>query len=134
MTPSTPISNGSENEDVVAELTVVSYEKLLRKDAAEADLLLSACAECGFFYLDLRGDETKRYLGLKNTLFGLSREYFARPLEEKLKDTRDEISVFNICGYKPLGLDSGNVEHKKDGCEGMRDRFPTTPGARLIHY
>jgi len=24
--------------------------------------------------------------------------------------------------YKPRGLDSGNVEHKKDGCEGLRVR------------
>ena len=83
----------------MADLTVISYEKLLRKDAAEAAHLLSACAEWGFFYLDLGGSKGARYRKTVGELFGVSKDYFAKPIEEKLKDTMDEeIEVFNICG------------------------------------
>ena len=83
----------------MANLTVIHYEKLLRKDAAEAALLLSACADSGFFYLDLGGLSGERYQKTVDELFGVSKTYFAKPIEEKLKDTMDEeMQVFNICG------------------------------------
>ena len=99
MEPSTLVSSAPGSDNKVADLTVISYEKLLRKDAAEAALLLSACAEWGFFYLDLGGSNGKNYRKIVGELFGLSQHYFAKPIEEKLKDTMDEeMEVFNICG------------------------------------
>jgi len=95
---SSTTSNLPEREYQIADLAVISYEKLLRKNPAEMTSLLSACVNWGFFYLDLGGSNTENYLETMNALFGVSKEYFARPLEEKLKDTKQEVSVYNICG------------------------------------
>ncbi len=99
MAPSTIVSSAPGSDDKIADLTVISYEKLLRKDVTEAALLLSACAEWGFFYLDLGGGNGESYRQTVDKLFGVSKNYFAKPIEEKLKDTMDEdMEVFNICG------------------------------------
>lgn len=99
MASSPPVSTAPGSDNKVADLAVISYEKLLRKDFAEAALLLSACAERGFFYLDLGGSKGDGYRKTVGKLFGVSKEYFAKPVEEKLKDTMDEeMKVFNICG------------------------------------
>jgi isopenicillin N synthase-like dioxygenase len=99
MVPDTSVPKSSENGDKVANLSVVSYQKLLSKDFAEAQILLHSCTEQGFFYLDLGSVDMKGYLKLKDSLFDVAKEYFSRSLEEKLQDSRDEIGVFNICGY-----------------------------------
>lgn len=99
MAPSTLVSGAPGSENKVADLTVINYEKLLRTDAAEAARLLSACAEWGFFYLDFGGSRGDNYQKTVGELFGVSKDYFAKPIEEKLKDTMDEeMEVFNICG------------------------------------
>jgi hypothetical protein len=99
MALSTSVSNNATSDDKIADLIVISYEKLLGKDEAEAARLLLACTEAGFFYLDLGGNETKGYLDMVTDLFEVSKDYFAKPLQEKLKDTnRDDITLFNICG------------------------------------
>lgn len=103
----------------IADLVVLSYDGLLHGGGSEASSLLAACSEWGFFYLDLRFG-TQEVLTTVEQLFGVAREYFAKPLEEKLKDTHDDQDIFPICGYKPMGLDNGNVENQKDGCEGLR--------------
>lgn len=93
---STPVA--SDKEPQVANIALIAYEKLLAKDPAEIAKLYEACAHWGFFYLDLDGNQTKEYLDNVGALFGAAKEYFAKPLEEKLKDTRKEIPVYNICG------------------------------------
>ena len=99
MASSTPVPAPPGSATQIADLTVIHYEKLLRKDAAEAELLLRACTDWGFFYLDLEGSSGERYQKTVDDLFDVSKTYFAKPFEEKLKDTRDEeIEVFNICG------------------------------------
>ena len=99
MASSTPVSGPLGSATQVADLTVINYEKLLNKDAAEAARLLSACEDWGFFYLDLGGSSGEDYRKTVNDLFDVSKTYFAKPIEEKLKDTMDEeIQVFNICG------------------------------------
>ena len=99
MASSTPVSGPPGSATQIADLTVIQYEKLLRKDAAEAALLFSACADWGFFYLDLGGFSGEGYRKTVDDLFGVSKTYFAKPIEEKLKDTMDEdMQVFNICG------------------------------------
>ena len=95
---STLSPNEQGSEYGVADLTVISYDKILRKDAAEAALLFSACVDWGFFYLDLASNITEDYRQTVHSLFGVAKEYFAKPLEEKLKDTKKDIDAFNICG------------------------------------
>ena len=92
------VSQKAGKDSLVARLTVVSYERLLRKEPTEQTKLLSACCDWGFFYLDLGGIQTNDYLETVASLFAVSKEYFAKPLEEKLTDTRKELDVYNICG------------------------------------
>lgn len=82
----------------IANLSLISYSKLMQKDSAEVAKLYLACAHWGFFYLDLDGNETKDYLEIVAALFAASKKYFAKPLEEKLKDTSKHLDVYNICG------------------------------------
>ena len=97
-TPTKPLPADGGNEFRVADLAVISYEKLLRKDPSEKALLHSACVDWGFFYLDLGGSGTESYLRAIESLFGVAKDYFAKPLEEKLRDTKKDISIFNVCG------------------------------------
>jgi isopenicillin N synthase-like dioxygenase len=98
MAEATPTPAASDKEPQVADIAVISYEKLLAKDPAEVLKLYEASTHWGFFYLDLDGHQTREYLDNVGALFEAAKEYFARPLEEKLKDTRKEIPVYNICG------------------------------------
>lgn len=86
------------DEPKVANIAVINFERLLSKDAAEVSKLFTACADWGFFYLDLEGERTKEYLENVDSLFSAAKEYFGKPLEEKIKDTRKDIAVYNICG------------------------------------
>ncbi|CAG8973702.1 hypothetical protein HYALB_00006973 [Hymenoscyphus albidus] len=107
----------------VANLAIINYEELLLQKPEEIEKLYLACAKWGFFYLDLSGDNTKDYLNNVDSLFAASKEYFAKSLEEKLGDKREELSIYNICRYKPmgsLGLDAGNATQKKNGSENLR--------------
>ena len=83
----------------IANLSVISYEKLLKGDAEEASNLLSACSEWGFFYLDLTSDVAESYRTNANTFREIAIQYFSKPLEDKLKDKNEDWGTFNICGY-----------------------------------
>jgi isopenicillin N synthase-like dioxygenase len=88
----------AEPDHAVTDLVIVNYDKLRLTDATETANLYSACAELGFFFLEL-GDRMEVMLQTVDELFGVTKEYFAKSLEEKLKDTRTETDVFHICGY-----------------------------------
>lgn len=98
MAPAATITNAIDKEYCIADLAVINYSKLQRKDPAEAAKLYSACADWGFFYLDLDGDETRDYFQNLAALFAASKAYFAKPIKEKMKDKREEISIYNTCG------------------------------------
>jgi isopenicillin N synthase-like dioxygenase len=87
-----------EPDYAVTDLVIVNYDKLRLKDDTEIANLYSACTELGFFFLEL-GDRTGGMLQTTDELFRVTKEYFAKSLEEKLKDTRSETEVFHICGY-----------------------------------
>ncbi|KAM7187823.1 2OG-Fe(II) oxygenase family oxidoreductase [Rhypophila sp. PSN 637] len=104
----------------IADLPVIIFSKLLNNDTEESSKLFSACSGWGFFYLDLASSEADSYRASVNNLKDFAVEYFSRPLEEKLTDVNEAWETFNVCGYKPRSLDTGNVQGKKDGCEGLR--------------
>ena len=113
-------SGATATEPVLASLAVISHEKLVSDDDAETEKLLHACATWGFFYLDIGPDSAGSYQSATSDLFRFAKQYFAQPLEDKMKDMNKEWALFNVCGYKPRSLDTGNVEGRKDGCEGLR--------------
>ncbi|OAQ65331.1 2OG-Fe(II) oxygenase family oxidoreductase [Pochonia chlamydosporia 170] len=113
----------SSKDYCVANIPLVKYEKLLTRDPVEMTRLFDACEQWGFFYLSLDTEQMTDYTFNVTALFGAAKEYFAQPLEEKLKDMSKDIQVYNICGYKPmgsLGLDEGNMRQKSNGSENLR--------------
>ena len=84
----------------VAKLVVVDYEKIRQRDEVESAKLYTACVDWGFFYLDLSSSPSQPFLKTVEKLFGVSNQYFSKSFAEKLKDTREDMDVFNICGYK----------------------------------
>jgi len=86
----------AQHEGTSSDQSVISYKKLLCQDAVEVSKLLKASSEWGAFYLDLRASGAEQYLAMVRGLNRVSREYFARPLAEKMKDTNQDL---NLCGY-----------------------------------
>lgn len=90
----------------IANLSIISFQKLLNEDAEEASKLFSACSKWGFFYLDLASDESEPYRASAGRLQDFAVQYFHRPLEEKMQDTNDAWETFNICGYVIMPIHS----------------------------
>jgi isopenicillin N synthase-like dioxygenase len=71
---------------LVANLKSIDVDLLRAHDAGEYQRLLQACEEYGFFYLNLVNHRTM--LQDWKTILGLMEEYFALPLEVKMKECR----------------------------------------------
>jgi isopenicillin N synthase-like dioxygenase len=83
----------------VADLAVINYGQVLRRDPKECRALLEACERWGFFYLDLRqNDDCVTYFALTQDLLDFSKHYFSQSLEKKLYDRKEDFATFNICG------------------------------------
>lgn len=67
-----------------APLLQISLAKLQRKDEEEVKRFVRACEDIGFFYLDLRGPGDD-ILANADKLFGVGKELFELPVEEKKK-------------------------------------------------
>lgn len=89
----------TQENSIVANLAVINHQKIRAGDVTEQNALFEACEKWGFFYLDLSQDEGVEYLNVVDKTLEVSKEYFAKPLEEKLKDTAKDMNTFNICGY-----------------------------------
>jgi hypothetical protein len=74
-----------------ASLTVVNYEALANKDAAEIQKPATAGQTVGMWYVDLRGPRTQSYLEDVPVLFKPMQEFFSLPIdcEEKVKTLQD---------------------------------------------
>lgn len=94
-----PVGDHAGFDHTTTDLVVVDHHKLWQGDAIEAAKLYSACVDRGFFYLDLENGSSDSTLQNVDQLFQVTKEYFAMPLDQKMKDTRSEIDVFHICGY-----------------------------------
>lgn len=101
-TPAAVANASPAGGDEVADLITISFAKLEARDQDEEARLLEACTKWGFFYLDVGQAKPLGYLKAVDDLFELSKEYFARPLDEKKRDTPDDFDTFNICGYGKL--------------------------------
>ncbi|KJZ77497.1 hypothetical protein HIM_03221 [Hirsutella minnesotensis 3608] len=100
----------------IANLRTISFYKLLDRESAELERLMSACREDGFFYLDLNAGSGGNDL-LKNheDVSDIMKGWFARSVEEKLKTP----TISNSHGYKPIGIHTG-VGGGKDGWEAIK--------------
>ncbi|KAK1569426.1 uncharacterized protein LY79DRAFT_674680 [Colletotrichum navitas] len=119
----------------IANLSVISMQKLLSDDAEEASKLFSACSEWGFFCLDLDSIATEPYRASAGHLQDFAVQYFNRPLEEKMQDTNDAWETFNICGYicQILFLRANNHVEFED-LEGQRRNAYDWLNRKFLNY
>ncbi|KAI1127807.1 2OG-Fe(II) oxygenase family oxidoreductase [Nemania abortiva] len=99
-----------------AYLQTLSLAKLTSKDVDELAKLLDACKNQGFFYLDPASYEAAKPLEDRQKALSFTKEWFDRPMEEKMKLRQDSVTK----GYKPIGTLSGVVKNKKDGFENIK--------------
>lgn len=76
----------------VADLDVIKLESLTAKDPdAMANLLMAAELQ-GFFYVTFNHDLSEKISGYLQTCYLKSHEYFAKPLEKKMKGFREGVN------------------------------------------
>lgn len=93
------------------DVTTVHLARLTAKDAHEIAKLLQALQYPGFFYLDCRNESTwKDVVEQSRGVYAVADAYFDQPVEEKMKDARED---------QPASSDRGS------------DRPPFAPGLRL---
>ncbi|KAF5006792.1 hypothetical protein FDECE_6846 [Fusarium decemcellulare] len=103
-----------------AALRVVSLQKLIDGDEETKTLLLKACTDFGFFYLDCRDVASGRVMEEVQSMYELATSFYDLPQEKKSewfvdRDHDEDL----VMGYKPAGHGNGPVEGKKDGFEGL---------------
>ncbi|KAF4767935.1 hypothetical protein N7455_000254 [Penicillium solitum] len=89
----------------VAELDEIRLENVIAKDELEMAKLLKAAESQGFFYVTFNDDLSEKISRYLQTSYQTSHEYFARPLEEKMKEFREDM----VHGYKRAGIESFEI-------------------------
>lgn len=120
----------------IAPLPRLSLHQLLNNDVDESERLWDACSKLGFFYLDLRSAKSiaiqssatatnehseqswadgDRFLQDADQLFRVSDEFFALPVDEKVKyDLSSKDSYFGYKGYGAAFVDKqGNKDRNE---------------------
>lgn len=72
----------------IAKLETIDFSRLLDREPSELSKLLSLCVKDGFFYLSLENPRIQQILVDKDSVVRMMEEFFALPLDEKLKDVR----------------------------------------------
>lgn len=85
----------------VADLAVISLQKLRENDGGETEILYEACREQGFFLLDLQGSkEGQRLLKDAERMYDLASEVFE--LDEEILDQYPFSAPKSLIGYVVL--------------------------------
>ncbi|KAL9122935.1 MAG: hypothetical protein Q9187_000511 [Circinaria calcarea] len=97
------------------EFPTISLTKIIKRDRDELAILLKACEQVGFWYLDLRGVDEEPTLAVQDvpTLFKAVEEFFELESDEKMKYDVDAIGPCKLNGNAGLAGDG-----KKYGVEG----------------
>lgn len=76
----------------VADLEKIKLESLIAKDKVEMARLMKAAESHGFFYVSFDKDLSDKISSHLQTSYQNSHEYFAKPVDEKMKDFRDDLT------------------------------------------
>ncbi|EPE34348.1 Clavaminate synthase-like protein [Glarea lozoyensis ATCC 20868] len=96
------------------QLSSLSLSRLEGNNAEESKRLLEACAQDGFFYLDLR--DHKQLLVDYEALLEIIKQYFNEPLDQKMKDDRKSDTI----GYEPVATSAGVLDGLPDYYESFK--------------
>lgn len=83
----------------VASLQTINLQQLYDGDSREAEKLLSACVNEGFFYLDME-DGSAEIPQLVSEIFALDKELYDLDTEVKLRYDVDKLSDMKLNGYR----------------------------------
>jgi hypothetical protein len=75
----------------VANLEVIKFEKIAAKDPVETLKLLKAAESSGFFFFSFNDPLEGKISDHLRTSYLSSHHYFAKPLDEKMKDFRADV-------------------------------------------
>lgn len=81
---------GDQSLDV-AELEEIRLESVIAKDQLEMAKVLKAAESQGFFYVTFNDDLSEKVSRALQTSYRTSHEYFAKPLEEKMKAFQEDV-------------------------------------------
>lgn len=95
---------GDQSLDV-AQLEEIRLENIIAKDQLEMAKLLKAAESQGFFYVTFNAELSRKISSHLQTCYLNQHEYFAKPLEEKMKAFREDA----IHGYKRAGIESFEI-------------------------
>ncbi|KAK7926947.1 oxidoreductase- 2OG-Fe(II) oxygenase family [Apiospora marii] len=123
----------------LGKLHTLSLHKLQSGSVSEQALLLQACMEDGFFYLDFT--QSRLWSTLANdieSVFELAEKLFGYPSDVKGLFDVDKVSDLKMNGYKPKGRNIVSKTGKSDGFESWalprnglfqlsKDPFPCPP-------
>ena len=82
----------------MAELKTISFSQLVDVDPGALEELKDAATTQGFFYLDLRGSQTRRTLTEVDECMEVARRFYDAPLEEKLRHDIDKLGLHKLNG------------------------------------
>ncbi|KAI0471043.1 Clavaminate synthase-like protein [Xylariaceae sp. FL0804] len=89
------------------------FSKLLSHEPAELDRLVGCCRDEGYFYVDLRGIDGRRFLDDQQETLKLMHRFFGSSAEAK-----NEFGLVSPhLGYEPVASRTGVFEGTKDGYE-----------------
>ncbi|KAI1753417.1 Clavaminate synthase-like protein [Xylaria castorea] len=89
------------------------FSKLLSHEPDELERLVRCCQDEGYFYIDLKGIDGRRFLDDQQETLKLMHRFFESPLEAK----NQYGLVAPHLGYEPIGSRTGVLENTKDGYE-----------------
>lgn len=81
---------GDQSLDI-AELEEIRLENFMAKDEVEMAKVLKAAESQGFFYVTFNDDLSEKISRYLQTSYQTSHEYFAKPLEEKMEEFREDM-------------------------------------------
>ncbi|KAI0205076.1 Clavaminate synthase-like protein [Astrocystis sublimbata] len=89
------------------------FSKLLSHEPDELERLVKCCQDEGYFYIDLKGIDGRRFVEDQQETLKLMHRFFESPLEAK----NQYGLVAPHLGYEPIGSRTGVLENTKDGYE-----------------
>ncbi|KAI1335854.1 Clavaminate synthase-like protein [Xylariaceae sp. FL0016] len=100
----------------IADLDTVVFSKVLDRDPDQIKILLSACENVGFFYLDISDQYSTTMLDNLDKLNSVMKGWFDQP--DSVKRRELAISMASH-GYKPIGSQAG-THGGRDGWEVLK--------------
>ncbi|KAI1849595.1 hypothetical protein JX265_013601 [Neoarthrinium moseri] len=94
-------------------METISFERLLSQEPEELERLVQCCETEGFFYIDLKGIDGRRFLEDQQKTLELMHKFFESPIEAK-----NQYGLISPhLGYEPVGSRTGVLKDTKDGYE-----------------